>query len=64
VNVHEELGIDFHWDVRKLWAADLPTVELDVTELSWLLDLPFWTVDQRSDLRDPLPHQACWQRDL
>jgi hypothetical protein len=49
VDVHEALGIDFHWDVRKLWAADLPTVELDAAELSWLLDLPFWTVDQRTD---------------
>jgi len=51
MDAHETLGIDFHWDVRKLWAADLPTVELDVAELSWLLDLPFWTVDQRTDVR-------------
>jgi hypothetical protein len=51
VSVHETLGIDFHWDVRKLWAADLPIVELDVAELSELLDLPFWSINQRSDVR-------------
>jgi len=51
VDVNEALGIDFHWDVRKLWAADLPTVELDVAELSWLLNLPFWSVDRRCDVR-------------
>lgn len=43
VDVHDELGIDFHWDVRKLWSADLPVVALDVVDLLWLLELPFWT---------------------
>lgn len=37
-----ELGLTFWWDVRKLWSVDLPTVEVPVAELEWLLDLPFW----------------------
>jgi hypothetical protein len=51
VDVHETLGIHFHWDVAKLWRVDLPVVELDVADLAWLLDLPFWTVDDRDDVR-------------
>lgn len=51
VDVHEALGIDFHWDVTKLWAADLPIVELHVTDLVWLLDLPIWAVGDRTDVR-------------
>ncbi len=49
--VHAAVGIDFYWDVRKLWDVDLPIVDLDVADLSWLLDLPFWTVRGRSNVR-------------
>lgn len=49
--VYAAPGIDFHWDVRKLWAAALPVVDLDVADLAWLLDLPFWTVRGRSNVR-------------
>jgi hypothetical protein len=37
-----DLGLDFFWDVRKLWAADLPVVPMRVRDLQWLLDRPFW----------------------
>lgn len=51
MSVHDDLGIDFWWDVRRLWAAELPIRELHVAELEWLLDIPFWTVDGRTDVR-------------
>ena len=37
-----ELGCDFFWDVRKLWAVDVPVVSMHVRELEWLLEKPFW----------------------
>jgi hypothetical protein len=37
-----DLGLTFFWDVRKLWAVDLPVVSMRVQELEWLLDRPFW----------------------
>lgn len=45
--LHEELGFTFWWDVRKLWEAELPVVPLVVSELEWLLDLPFWNDGKR-----------------
>lgn len=42
-----DLGLTFFWDVRKLWAADLPVVPMHVRELEWLLDRPFWNDGRR-----------------
>lgn len=30
------------WDVPALWALDLPTTTMDMTELAWHLDAPVW----------------------
>lgn len=37
-----ELGLTFWWDVRKLWAADLPIVEVPLAQLERILAYPFW----------------------
>ena len=37
-----EQGFDFHWDKNKLWVLDIPIEDIDVSELDWQLDLPFW----------------------
>ncbi len=37
-----EHGFDFHWDNQKVWLLDIPTEEIDITEIDWVLDLPFW----------------------
>ncbi|WP_405062632.1 hypothetical protein OG474_13645 [Kribbella sp. NBC_01505] len=39
--------LDFHWDVSRLHALDLPAAELTVAELAHHLDLPFWAYDGR-----------------
>jgi hypothetical protein len=36
-------GFSFSWDTGKVWALDLPIEEMHVSELTWILDLPFWT---------------------
>ncbi|MPZ83184.1 MAG: hypothetical protein GEV28_23435 [Actinophytocola sp.] len=43
-----DLGLTFFWDVRQLWAADLPVVPMQVRELEWLLDRPFWNEGPRN----------------
>lgn len=30
------------WSEEKLWALDLPVVEIAIAELAWMLDLPCW----------------------
>lgn len=39
----KEVGFDFKWDVRKVWALDVPTEEVPITELTWHFDIPFWS---------------------
>jgi len=46
--------LDFHWDVALLHSLDLPVVELQVAELAWHLQLPFWSRDGRPFQVTPL----------
>ncbi|QQG50036.1 MAG: hypothetical protein HZB70_00405 [Candidatus Berkelbacteria bacterium] len=40
----KEVGFDFDWDEKKVWALDLPVEEMDIDELVWHFDVPFlWT---------------------
>lgn len=36
------VGFDFDYDAQKVWKLNLPTEEMDIDELIWLLDIPFW----------------------
>jgi hypothetical protein len=33
------------WDLRKLWALNLPIQRVPVQDLVWLLDLPLWQMN-------------------
>ena len=40
----KEVGFDFDWDEKKVWALDLPVEEMDISDLAWHFDIPFlWT---------------------
>lgn len=40
----QEVGFDFDWDDRKVWALELPVEEMGIEELDWHFDIPFlWT---------------------
>lgn len=41
----KDVGFDFHWDIKKVWALDLPIEEMDMSELEWHFDIPFWWTD-------------------
>lgn len=47
----EEVGFDFSWSEEKVWALDVPVEEMNLTELEWHFDIPFWnTKDGYYDL--------------
>lgn len=40
------VGLDFgNWEDEKIWALDMPVSEMEVSELEWHLDCPFWESD-------------------
>ncbi|TCC40977.1 hypothetical protein [Kribbella speibonae] len=62
--------LDFHWDVERLHALDLPTVDLPVADLAHHLDLPFWAyhgpfqVTPRQVAADPVTYRVQYERTL
>lgn len=48
-NIINEVGFDFDWDSKKVWALDIPVTEIDMKELIWHLDIPFWELDDTDD---------------
>ena len=50
------VGLDFgNWEDEKLWALNIPSSKLDIKELEWHLDCPFWVHDMVRDI--PLPQE-------
>lgn len=41
----KQVGFDFHWDSKKVWALVIPTQTIDIEELTWHFDIPFWEKD-------------------
>jgi hypothetical protein len=42
----KSVGLDFgNWEEEKIWALDFPTQEIDVEQLLWHLDVPYWEND-------------------
>ena len=40
------VGLDFgNWEDEKLWALDIPTSKLNIKDLEWHFDCPFWEHD-------------------
>lgn len=38
----EEVGFDFDWSEKKVWALNIPLEKIDITELEWHFEIPFW----------------------
>ncbi|MBM7783587.1 hypothetical protein [Tenggerimyces flavus] len=63
--------LDFRWDLERLWALEIEPTELDVDQLAWQLDLPFWrdgerffAVTPREVASDPERHREQYERTL
>ena len=51
--VIREHGFDFHWDNEKVWSLKVPVEEMDIAEIEWMLDLPFWHRDEHCNTISP-----------
>lgn len=67
----QDVILDFHWDIDRLHALDLPTCTVPVNDLAWHLDLPFWSahglpfhVSPAEVAANPVAHQQQWRRTL
>jgi hypothetical protein len=63
--------LDFHWDLNRLHALDLPVTQLRVADLAHHLDLPFWAHAERpfqltphQVAADPFTYRAQYNRTL
>lgn len=41
----QEVGFDFHWSSKKVWALDEPVVDMPIDDLLWHFDIPFWDTE-------------------
>lgn len=48
-SIIQEVGFDFHWDVRKVWALDIPATDMSINDLVWHFDIPFWELADTDD---------------
>lgn len=68
----EQVGFDFSWDERKVWALEFSSESMPITELTWHLDTPFiWSkpdgyydVNPREVIEHPEAHTEEYQRTL
>ena len=37
----KDVGFDFSWDEKKVWALDVPVSQIDIGELLWHFNIPF-----------------------
>jgi len=40
-----DVGFDFSWDEPKVWKLNVPVEEMDIKDLEWHFDIPFWWTD-------------------
>lgn len=41
----QEMYFGFDWDNKKIWALDLLVVDINIENLIWHFDLPFWELE-------------------
>lgn len=66
-----DVGFDFNWSEPKVWALDLPKENVDIRDLEWHFDIPFWnTAGGQYDLRprdvmeNPEKHREEYSRTM
>ncbi|MGH7141440.1 MAG: glycosyltransferase [Minisyncoccia bacterium] len=66
----KDVGFDFDWDNEKVWALDVPTEEMDITELAWHFDVPFlwedgvYNLTPREVIEHPKAHEKEYDRTM
>ncbi len=64
-----DVGFDFDWSEKKVWALDIPVVDISIKELEWHFGIPFWNkpggvYDLTPDevMENPELHKAEYRR--
>ena len=52
----KDVGFDFHWSEEKVWALDVPVEEMDIKDLEWHFEIPFWNT--QNGYYDLTPNQV------
>ena len=67
----KDVGFDFSWDEKKVWALNVPATEMDITKLIWHFDIPFlwegggiYNLTPREVMEHPQLHQEEYARML
>ncbi len=42
-DIIKQVGFDFRWDEKKVWALDVPAEDMPIENLTWHFDIPFWS---------------------
>lgn len=42
-SIIKEVGFDFSWNERNVWALNIPAEDIPIDELTWHFDIPFWS---------------------
>ena len=45
----QDVGFDFDWDSEKVWALKYPAEEMQMKDLLWHFDIPFWEIEDTDD---------------
>lgn len=69
--VIKDVGFDFHWDEKKVWALDEPVKEMDINKLTWHFDIPFlwenggvYNLVPRDVIENPNDHHLEYERTM
>ncbi len=67
----KDVGFDFSWDERKVWALEVPVSEMDINELTWHFDVPFhwheggiYNLKSRDIIENPSKYQKEYERTM
>jgi len=65
----KEIGFDFDWDEKKVWKFVLPVIEMDINELIWHFEVPFYSGDgnkyyvkPREVIDNPVDHKNEYEK--
>lgn len=64
----QEVGFDFDWSEKKVWALNIPITEICIKELEWHFNIPFWNEHGSYNLKpidvinNPDKHKKKYER--
>ena len=66
----KDVGFDFDWNEEKVWALDIPTEEIKITDLLWHFDIPFlwengvYNLKPQEVMDNPEAHREEYERTM